>query len=109
MDSIYNYYDNLEIVVSQFPAKNRVWDYWQNWSDGLTNGAWSPRKHFKSKRRALEMANFHTLMMLCHELGHHLAQRYDVERAELNCKEYQADLACVSLGCRFISRKKEQR
>jgi len=106
MDSIYNYYDNLEIVVSEFPTKKRVWEYWQNWSDGLAKGTWNPKKYFRFKGRALEMANYHTLMMLTHELGHHLAQRYDVERTQLNCKEYQADLACVSLGLSLAESRK---
>lgn len=47
VDSIYNYYENLAIVVSRFPDKNEVWRYWENWSNGLTKGSWQPRRHFK--------------------------------------------------------------
>lgn len=55
------------------------------------------------------MANYHTMTMLCHELGHHLAERYEVERLELNCKEYQADLACVLLEMSLSQGKKGAR
>lgn len=109
VDSIYNYYENLAIVVSRFPDKNEVWRYWENWSNGLTKGSWQPRRHFKWKSRARKMANYHTMTMLCHELGHHLAERYEVERLELNCKEYQADLACVLLEMSLSQGKKGAR
>ncbi|MCB0734998.1 MAG: hypothetical protein KDC76_10465, partial [Bacteroidetes bacterium] len=102
LNQLYNYYDsrftNPSIFVSTYPTKKNVWTYWQFWSDALTNGSWNPRKHFKSKRAALQMARYNVLLLMAHEFGHHLAERFDVERSPLNCKEFDADRVAYALA-----------
>jgi len=103
--NLINYYNNSRlspaIVVSDFPSRDSVWEYWQNWSDLLTNSNWDPKKSFKSKKEATRLAQYNVLMLLSHELGHHLVHRYRKNKGGLNCQEYLADLASMALISSF--------
>ncbi|MBO6515997.1 MAG: hypothetical protein JJ975_05555 [Bacteroidia bacterium] len=110
-----NYYnqkvDRPLIGVSAFPDKKNIWLYWENWSKALTQGAWKPRNFFTSTNDALALARYNILMLMSHELGHHIAHRHKKTRymgddpetggTPLNCHEYYADMASVALTVSF--------
>lgn len=99
--NLYNFYNesslNPAIVVSDYPTKDSIWLYWENWSEKLTHGKWKPKAFFKNKKDAKLMAHYNVLMLLSHELGHHIAHRYSIRNRQLNCFENLADLASMAL------------
>lgn len=99
--NLYNFYNESSfypaIVVSNYPTKDSIWLYWNNWSETLTGGMWSPKEFFKNKKEAKLLAHYNVLMLLSHEMGHHIAQRYSIRNKHLNCFENLADLASMSL------------
>lgn len=99
--TLYNYYDpsyvNPVIFISNYPVKKEVWDYWNMWSRYITDGRFKPKKYFKNAKQARLMANYNVLMLLSHEYGHHLADRYGVKPGLLNAHEFNADLASIAL------------
>lgn len=99
--TLINFYNNSRhtpgIVVSKFPVKDSIWEYWQNWSTLLTNGNWDYKKSFKNKKQAFMQAKYNVLMLLSHEFGHHLAHRHRVYKETLSCNEYLADLVSIAL------------
>ncbi len=99
--TLYNYYNpsyiNPVIFISAYPTKKQVWEYWGMWSKYITNDRFNARKYFKSSKRALRMAKYNVLMILSHEYGHHLADRYGVKPNVLNAHEFVADLASMAL------------
>jgi len=100
-ETLYNYYSPKfkypGIVAGNFPTKKQVWSYWNAWSVNLTDSTWNPRKYFGSKSKARKMANYNVLMLLSHELGHHIADRHGIVNDNLNCHEYIADMASIAL------------
>lgn len=103
--SLYNYYNNNSkypaIYVSTYPTKYQLSEYWTTWSKHLTQSKWDPNTFFKNKKDAQSMAQYNVLMLLSHELGHHLAHRQSLKVEPLNCHEYLADMASMSLIASF--------
>lgn len=99
--TLYNYYDSRlkypGIVAARYPSRKEIWDYWNYWSAKLTDSTWNAKKYFGSKSKAKKMAYYNVLMLLSHELGHHLADRQNVTPKNLNCHEYVADMASIAL------------
>lgn len=54
----------------------------------------------------MAMAQYNVLMLLSHELGHHLAHRQNIKMEPLNCHEYIADMASMSVVASFPEKSK---
>ncbi len=108
--ALYNYYSELyytpTITVSGFPEDNEVKEYWNTWSKHLTQSKWKQDDFFSNEKEAKALAQYNVLMLMSHELGHHLAQRHKVKKNNLNCNEYMADMASMSLITQFPEKSK---
>ncbi len=108
--ALYNYYNNVYhrpiITVSAFPADSQTKQYWNTWSKHLTQSKWKPDDFFSNEKEAKALAQYNVLMLMSHELGHHLAQRHSVKYENLNCNEYIADMASMCLIASFSPKSK---
>lgn len=108
--ALYNYYNNNAkrpvISVSRYPTKYQLSTYWKTWSKHLTQSNWDPDSFFKNQKDAMTMAQYNILMLLSHELGHHLAHRHNIKMEPLNCHEYLADMASMSVVASFPEKSK---
>lgn len=96
--NVYWYYSHGEkkIVVGDLPSKDQIGDFWQNWSEALTDGNWDPSSFFKSAEDAYDMALFNQFVLTIHESAHAVTYRYDPDHRkrhdyEINCREFYAD------------------
>lgn len=96
--TVYWYYNprNEKIVVGDLPSPAQVSDYWQIWSQSLTDGNWDPDTFFKSQSDAYDMALFNQFVLTLHESAHAITYRYDPDHRlrhdyEINCREFYAD------------------
>lgn len=96
--TVYWYYNprNEKIVVGDLPSPAQVADYWQTWSQSLTDGNWEPDTFFMSASDAHDMALFNQFVLTLHESAHAVTYRYDPDHRqrhdyEVNCREFYAD------------------
>ncbi|MFT5512278.1 MAG: hypothetical protein ACI8SE_000676 [Bacteroidia bacterium] len=108
--ALYNYYNERYhvpgIAGSDFPTQSETWAYWENWSKHLIDSKWNARTFLKNEKQALEMAQYNVMMLMSHELGHHIEHRHGVCSKNLNCHEYTADMVSMALIASFPEKSK---
>jgi hypothetical protein len=96
----YSSYENT-INVSRMPKFDEAKIYWENWSKVLAKDNFKQDKFFRDDRERFLMANFNSLILMSHEYGHYLDDRYDFNHFSsanpLNCGEYYADKFAIAV------------
>ena len=100
----YWFYDphEHEIVTGAVPSEGEVAEYWQTWSDVLTDGNFVATSFFSSTADAIELARYNQFVLATHESAHAITFRYDYPHLErhafaVNCREYYADRLTVAI------------
>lgn len=100
----YWFYDphEYEIAVGAVPSDREVAQYWETWSDVLTDGNFVPASFFSSADEAREMAGYNQFVLATHESAHAITFRYDYGHLQrhdyaVNCREYYADRLTVAI------------
>lgn len=102
VSEVINDYSGYErtISVSRMPNLPESKIYWENWSKVLAKGNFDYEKFFRNERERFILANFNSLVLMAHEYGHYLDdryQRYQSKDQPLNCGEYFADKFAVAV------------
>jgi hypothetical protein len=91
-----------EIVAGAVPTRAEIDEYWQTWSEVLTDGNFDPASFFVSATEAEELARFNQYVLATHESAHAVTYRYDYAHLArhndaINCREYYADRLTVAI------------
>jgi hypothetical protein len=94
-----SYYDPAanRINISEMPPEGRGWDYWDNFSELLTDNDWNLRAEFEDEVEARGLANFIVVLTMAHELGHYAELRYPQDVLERGDWEMHANLLAVAI------------
>lgn len=88
------------ISVSRMPKMEEAKIYWENWSKVLAKDNFKQDKFFRDDRERFLIANFNSLVLMLHEYGHYLDDRYELRNFSsanaLNCGEYFADKFAIT-------------
>lgn len=82
------YLANEELITFPAPVKRAQADsLWQFWSKEFTASIWQPSLSFPSEKQRKMLGNFMSLLIVAHEMGHHIEKRYNVEMRADACFE----------------------
>lgn len=89
------------VFMPPMPPAGGGYAYWKNWSSILSRGTWETRALFADDETARRSARTLLVSVLAHELGHHVAGRFDCHD-EGASRELRADELAVPLLRRLL-------